>query len=208
MLIWLLGIGIDVLPTAVIFGVILLCKKCTVWRQKGFLQLLLFFLLGGYLAAVFSITGLPTVIHWNFDPSFHWVPFVDIVSGPMGYLRNMVLNVILFVPMGFLLPVLWKGFRRGKDAVLAGFGVSVFIEVLQIFTFRATDMDDLIANTLGALLGWMAAKLIWKEKGKGLFGRDGGNGRAEFILIAAIVFFIYFFVQTFISDALWTAVYK
>lgn len=32
--------------------------------------------------------------------------------------------------------------------------------------------------------------------------------RAEIILIVAIVFFIYFFVQTFISDALWTAVYK
>ena len=52
---------------------------------------------------------------------------------------NACLNVLLFVPFGFFLPVLWKEFRNAKKVFIAGFAMTSFIEIAQIFTGRATD---------------------------------------------------------------------
>ena len=41
--------------------------------------------------------------------------------------------------------------------------MSLTIEVLQLFVFRATDINDLIMNTLGALVGYLAAKVIIRK---------------------------------------------
>lgn len=58
--------------------------------------------------------------------------------------------------MGFLVPLLWKQYRAEKYVLLFGFGTSFAIEVLQMFCGRTSDVDDLLMNTLGALIGyWM-----------------------------------------------------
>ena len=73
---------------------------------------------------------------------------------------NVLLNIALFVPLGVLLPLLWKPFRRWHAALGAGFGASLLIELTQLFTGRGMcDVDDLFTNTLGAMLGWCAAML-------------------------------------------------
>ncbi|MGM1060203.1 VanZ family protein [Saccharothrix sp. Mg75] len=72
-------------------------------------------------------------------------------------------NVALFVPLGI---VLRRAYRRGPLAVIAiGLGVSLAVEVVQytgnmgIFPcpYRIADVDDLISNTAGSLVGWMVA---------------------------------------------------
>ena len=74
---------------------------------------------------------------------------------------NVLLNIALFVPLGFLLPPLSKLFRKWYAALGAGFGVSLLIELSQFFTGRGMcDVDDLFTNTLGAMLGWCAAMLV------------------------------------------------
>lgn len=74
---------------------------------------------------------------------------------------NVLLNIALFVPLGFLLPLLAKPFRKWYAALCAGFGVSLLIELAQLFTGRGMcDVDDLFTNTLGAMLGWCAAMLV------------------------------------------------
>ena len=74
---------------------------------------------------------------------------------------NVLLNIALFVPLGFLLPLLAKPFRKWYAALGAGFGVSLLIELTQLFTGRGMcDVDDLFTNTLGAMLGWCAAMLV------------------------------------------------
>ena len=74
---------------------------------------------------------------------------------------NVLLNIALFVPLGFLLPLLAKPFRKWYAALGAGFGVSLLIELSQFFTGRGMcDVDDLFTNTLGAMLGWCAAMLV------------------------------------------------
>lgn len=74
---------------------------------------------------------------------------------------NVLLNIALFVPLGFLLPLLSKPFRKWYAALGAGFGVSLLIELSQFFTGRGMcDVDDLFTNTLGAMLGWCAAMFV------------------------------------------------
>lgn len=92
-------------------------------------------------------------------------------GGLGGLLRNpalsqMLLNVALFVPLGMLVRYM---FRRGILATTAiGFAVSLFIEVTQLTgtwfllpcPYRLFDVDDLTANTVGALLGAVAAPVL------------------------------------------------
>ena len=74
---------------------------------------------------------------------------------------NVLLNIALFVPLGVLLPLLWKPFRKWYAALGAGFGVSLLIELTQLFTGRGMcDVNDLFTNTLGAMLGWCAAMFV------------------------------------------------
>ncbi len=85
---------------------------------------------------------------------------------------NVLLNVAMFVPLGVLLPALWKRFRKWYTAVPAGFGLSLLIELIQFAVGGGIcDVDDLFANTLGAALGWFAMMTLlslFREKGKRL----------------------------------------
>ena len=79
------------------------------------------------------------------------------------YLKEVVainiLNVVLFVPIGFMLGC---GFRRmiWKDVLLFGCGVSVFIELLQL-TFKRglCETDDVIHNVIGCMIGYFIYRL-------------------------------------------------
>ena len=71
-------------------------------------------------------------------------------------LAQVYLNVLLFIPLGYLLPYCFRWFRDGAKyrPVLAGFLCSLAIENLQLVTKRGFyDIDDLAANTIGALIG-------------------------------------------------------
>jgi glycopeptide antibiotics resistance protein len=66
-------------------------------------------------------------------------------------------NVVGFIPFGFILPVILKKFRSGFLIILSGFTLSLCVEVLQlIMRVGCFDVDDLILNTLGAALGYLA----------------------------------------------------
>ena len=69
----------------------------------------------------------------------------------------------MLVPLGFLLPLWWRDYQRLAPTVVAGAGLSLLIEVSQLMNGRATDIDDLIANTLGALAGYLLWCLLGKK---------------------------------------------
>ncbi len=73
-----------------------------------------------------------------------------------GWLRYMVLgNVIMFAPLGFFPALLWDRPRWWKG-LLTGVCSSLFIEVVQLFIARGSDVNDIVLNTLGALCGFWA----------------------------------------------------
>ncbi len=70
-------------------------------------------------------------------------------------------NIGMFAPVGFCLPLLWRK-RKWYHAVLTGATFSLSIEVIQVFVGRVSDVDDLILNTVGALLGFLFYNLLCK----------------------------------------------
>lgn len=80
---------------------------------------------------------------------------------------NPLLNIAMFVPLGVFLPLAAKPFRRWYWMLAAGAGTSLFIEVTQyIFGRGQADVDDLICNTLGAVLGYCLCMLFVSLAGK------------------------------------------
>jgi len=78
--------------------------------------------------------------------------------------RQVAGNVILFVPFGVLLPVMIARFRSAAPLLLAAATASASIEILQLvlgltgLASRSVDIDDLILNTVGGLVGWA----VWR----------------------------------------------
>jgi glycopeptide antibiotics resistance protein len=78
--------------------------------------------------------------------------------------RNTLGNVVLFLPLGFLLPILSERFRRFRRMLLTAALLSLSIETIQFLlrfvgNDRAVDIDDVLLNTLGGLLGFGIYKL-------------------------------------------------
>ena len=70
---------------------------------------------------------------------------------------NLAGNVIGFLPFGFFLPILSRRLRNGAVVTALGFGLSLLVESIQlVFKVGCFDVDDLILNTLGVLLGYLS----------------------------------------------------
>lgn len=82
---------------------------------------------------------------------------------------EFVENTVLFLPLGFLLCM--TGLRAG-GSILLGTGLSVFIELTQLATGRGIlDLQDLLANTVGAALGAAGFALLcrmWRKNLKNI----------------------------------------
>lgn len=148
-----------------------------------------------YLSAMFAVVGLPDIRYVRFSPHFNFIPFQYMFSD----FTNSFLNVLLFVPLGIFLPLFWQRFRKCHSTVFQGFCTSLLIEVLQIFTFRATDVNDLMTNTMGTLIGWCTARTLLHF----IPGITPGKRQKEIYLIYGISFAIMFFLHPFFADWIW-----
>ena len=74
---------------------------------------------------------------------------------------NLVGNVIMFVPVGVFLPVIWTSLQRLWKVMPIGLAAILAIEICQLFTLRGKcDVDDVLLNMLGIALGYIAWRLI------------------------------------------------
>ena len=80
-----------------------------------------------------------------FLPNIVLTPFPDII--------DTILNVVLFLPLGFFLPLLYQKYNSISNVALTGF-FSLFVEIMQMFGRGATDINDLMTNTIGSCLGY------------------------------------------------------
>ena len=118
-----------------------------------------------YVAGVVAVTLFPirarSAAYWTGEPwwtMFRWLP--GDVDAP-----SFVLNVIMFIPLGVLLPLLRPavdGYRRlAAVAVTASLAIEVtqFVLGMTLGSRRTVDVNDLIANLAGALLGLLILRL-------------------------------------------------
>lgn len=173
-------VGIDMLSYAVVGIPMMLALFLPVFRTRGREKRWLLVLFSLYLAAVWSAVGMPGMGQpWVFDPECALVPFAGLSSG----LKERTLNILLFVPLGFLLPTLWPRFRNPARTILAGLILSAVIETAQLFTFRLTDINDLITNAMGTALGYGIAEGL--NHRFGFYVREDGLYPREAEAIAA-----------------------
>lgn len=113
----------------------------------------------------FDFTNLPRQrINLKLFDIFRLIRVETFERGKWGFFfTNFVGNIALFVPLGLLCCLLWRGIGILK-ALGVGLGYSLVIELCQYPLGRATDVDDLWLNALGALIGWLIY-LIFKKRG-------------------------------------------
>lgn len=103
----------------------------------------------------------------------HLKPFEMIIgftrwNNPEVFFINVTCNIIIFIPWGFGLPLLWKKAQKITLLLPLCLALTVFIEFFQIFIGRSTDIDDVILNftggCIGAVIYFITAKIIPKIK--------------------------------------------
>ena len=78
------------------------------------------------------------------------------------FLISFLGNIFIFIPVGLLISLIWN--IKDKNVVLTGFLISLSIELTQLFLKRTTDIDDLILNTLGVIIGLLISKRIKNKR--------------------------------------------
>lgn len=77
--------------------------------------------------------------------------------------KNIGGNIVGFFPLGIILPLLFSACRRWSNTVLTVFSISLFFETMQLLGgIGVFDVDDLILNTAGGLLGYLITLAAWK----------------------------------------------
>jgi len=92
-----------------------------------------------------------------FPPRLNLIPIVYLFDYeiPREAWINVIGNTAMFVPLGIVWPAVFRKLDTHAKAIAAGTGFSLTIEILQLpFFDRVSDIDDLILNSLGFLLGY------------------------------------------------------
>lgn len=136
---------------------------------------LLLFLLVVYVGSLIAVTIAPASILGFNDPNairLNWMPVINTIAYYLNALQNhdddaahhalenIIGNLILLIPLGILLPCLFKAVNSSKKILIICMVCSISIELIQFVlrqfgTFRTVDIDDLILNTIGGMLGWL-----------------------------------------------------
>lgn len=154
----------------------------TKWRES-ILLLFVLFLTGLAALTLFPANFWPYTMEYLFSSEtrtshFEWERFYPVLAGqnemnlqlqPFLEIKRafkgpwvffiMLGNIGIFMPIGFFSALLWRKPRWWRS-VLIGFGCSFLIEFVQLFIGRCADIDDIILNTTGALLGYWFYRIL------------------------------------------------
>ena len=126
----------------------------------------LFILFVIYCAALAFVLFFPNLHRYSHGSRlYNIIPFATVseligrlIEGTINadiVVRNIGVNILLFVPMGAFLPVLFKKLRKFRWVILVCFSATVAAELIQfIFILGSFDVDDIILNTAGAAAGY------------------------------------------------------
>ncbi len=165
-------VKISFLSAELIFAAVWLLARLIVWKRQGQIRwkreavLLLMFI---NIAVILRFVFFPkTLVDGHvqpliFDPAtafpfrVNLVPLVHLFDyhSVRDVIWNVAGNMAMFIPSGIVLPVVYRELVGFWKTVAAGALISLSIEILQLpFASRASDVDDLILNTLGVAVGY------------------------------------------------------
>ncbi|WP_281814443.1 VanZ family protein [Vallitalea longa] len=150
---------IDLLALAIIYFRFFYGK----WKIDGKDKLIINTTMYIYISFVLYFTLMPVIVS---IPSIFNHRYVvmnmnlleDYFAGRGDTVRQILLNIIMMVPFGFLLPIIKK--RNLWFCILWTFLFSLGIEILQPLFVRSGDITDLVTNTIGGILGYVVYSLF------------------------------------------------
>lgn len=124
-----------------------------------------------YLLCVIHLVFFPIEVnigkYANLTPWYKAINFIPILTIDV---KTFILNIMMLMPFGLYLPLLNSKFASLKNIAYHGFFLSLSFEVFQLMirivfgNGRSTDINDLIANTIGAIVGYILIKALLKRK--------------------------------------------
>ncbi|WP_088073208.1 VanZ family protein [Litchfieldia alkalitelluris] len=137
-------------------------------KEHSLLRRFVFYSFIYYMINVIKLTLLP-IMFIPFTVSVQLVPFYFVIDSlNSGYIATAYLqNIILLLPLGVYLPLLFQRLRNLKLTIFVAFLTSTSIETIQLIkgltigSHRTFNVDDIILNTSGAILGYFIFKIIF-----------------------------------------------
>lgn len=135
-------------------------KLCKGKREFVFKQIFWWIILIFYLFVVLSVTLFRRSGFWNGEIISFFYSHKDAWISASAW-RNIILNILMFVPMGFWLPVGKRRFRVFWKTYLLGFALTIGIEFLQLtLSLGMFEVADIFNNTLGTMIGYGCYKVV------------------------------------------------
>ena len=154
---------IDILVLIILYFICFYKK----WLSKGTKTLFINTIFYIYITGVLYFTLMPVITNLPFifnHPYGHMNMnlFADLKFGRGDFVRQLVLNVIMMIPFGFLFPLVKKQKCNFIITILSAFLFSLSIELLQplINASRSSDITDLVTNNIGSIIGYLIYLLI------------------------------------------------
>lgn len=125
---------------------------------------------------------------WDFR--INLIPFKHLLEYPTRseILINVIGNTVMFIPVGIVWPAVLKRLKTPLKVITAGVGFSLGIELLQLPIYeRVSDVDDLLLNSLGFLIGYAVYGLV-KTKSVRLFAEALLKFSAGVVLVGVLLF--------------------
>lgn len=119
---------------------------------------LLMFLFGIYIMCLFTVVTYQDVESYGSN----FVPFKEMFRYTFGsnlFIKNVIGNMMMFVPYGFFLGYFLK-INKIYTTIFLSSVVSITVEVIQKNIGRVFDIDDIILNVIGAVIGFIIYKIF------------------------------------------------
>ena len=153
------GVILDTWPSLAVLLTIVIIMRVTLYfngdRRKSIIHeeiFSLFFIT--YLLILFRLVTSQDISAYN---STNWMPFREILRydvGTTGFYKQVVGNILLFIPLGYFVTSYCKIKNLGTISIVTLLS-SVVIEVVQHFIGRSFDVDDIILNVVGGIIGYL-----------------------------------------------------
>lgn len=154
-----IGLPSIVLYPSLVVALVLIVAGACYEKVINKRRYILFILLAEYLFVLICSTVIcRNPFYFEFErlqPTPFWTYKAVIAHTPGVRVWDIILNVVLFVPMGFLIKLIYSSISIGKVLIIA-VCCSLFIETSQyMFEKGIAQIDDVMHNTIGAAIGWL-----------------------------------------------------
>ena len=120
-----------------------------------------------FFAEMLDRTGIERSYRYNLIPFREirrFIVYADLL-GPMAVISNLFGNIVIFMPFGFLVPILGRKKRNFWFTSLLSFALSLAVECIQLVTRTGcVDVDDIFLNTIGGMLGYLVYALVQRKR--------------------------------------------